>query len=97
MRVCRSRKKPNFCVVLHFVIIQRTISTSCDYKICTPFLSRCFLAGEFELFTRPAKSDFLQIHQGLDDLIFVCSSGQPWKIIVYLSKFVNLDFLFLTV
>ncbi|MBW2563872.1 MAG: hypothetical protein JRE29_07540 [Deltaproteobacteria bacterium] len=29
-------KKSNFCVVLHFVIIQRTISTPHDYKICTP-------------------------------------------------------------
>jgi len=34
--------------VLHFVIIQRTIRTPYDYKICTPFLSRCFLAGEFD-------------------------------------------------
>jgi hypothetical protein len=33
---CRFRKKSNFCVVLHFAIIQRTISTPHDYKICTP-------------------------------------------------------------
>jgi len=33
----RFRKKSNFCVVLHFVIIQRTKSTPHDYKICTPF------------------------------------------------------------
>ena len=32
----RSRKKSNFCVVLHFAIIQRTISTPHDCKICTP-------------------------------------------------------------
>ena len=30
-----------------------------DYKICDAFLSRLCLAGEFELFTKPSKSDFL--------------------------------------
>jgi len=34
--------------MLHFVIIKRSISTFCDYNICTLFLSRCFLAGEFD-------------------------------------------------
>jgi len=46
--------------VLHFVIIQRTKSTPHDYKICDAFLSRLCLAGEFELFTKPSKSDFLK-------------------------------------
>ncbi len=32
----RFRKKSNFGVVLHSTIIQRTISTPHDYKICTP-------------------------------------------------------------
>ena len=54
-------------VVPHFVIIQRTRSTPYDYKICTLFLSRCFLAGEFELFTKPSKSDYLRVHQMLMD------------------------------
>jgi len=58
----RSRKKSPASVqrdvVQHFVIIQRTVSTPHDYKICTPFLSRYFLAGEFELFTKPSKPDF---------------------------------------
>jgi sugar phosphate isomerase/epimerase len=40
--------------VLHFVIIQRTISTPHDYKIARL---------EFELFTRPSKFDFFRVHQ----------------------------------
>jgi len=35
-KVISIRKKSNFCVVLHFAIIQRTKSTPHDYKICTP-------------------------------------------------------------
>jgi hypothetical protein len=49
--------------VLHFVIIQRTKSTPHDYKICDAFLSREIYSGEFELFTKPSKSDFLRVHQ----------------------------------
>jgi len=36
--IWRFRKKPNFCVVLHFTIIQRTKSTPHDCKICTPWI-----------------------------------------------------------
>ncbi|MBC2743786.1 MAG: RNA pseudouridine synthase [Desulfosarcina sp.] len=36
LKVDHPTKKSNFCVVLHFVIIQRTISTPHDYKICMP-------------------------------------------------------------
>jgi len=32
----RSRKKSNSCVALHSAIIQRTMVTPHDYKICTP-------------------------------------------------------------
>ena len=46
--------------MLHFATIQRTITTPHDYKIFDAFLSREIYSGEFELFTRPSKSDFLR-------------------------------------
>jgi len=46
--------------VLHFTIIQCTICTPHDYKICDAFLSREIYSGEFELFTKPSKSDFYE-------------------------------------
>ena len=35
------------------------------------FLSRCFLAGEFKLFTKPSKSDFLRVHQIQNTIFFI--------------------------
>jgi hypothetical protein len=71
MIIRRFRKKPSFCVVLHFAIIKRTISTPHDCEICTPFLSRLGLAGEFELFTKPSKSDFLRVYRFFDATLFL--------------------------
>jgi hypothetical protein len=48
--------------VLHFAIIQRTISAPYDCKICDTFLSREIYSGEFELFTKPSKKEFLRVY-----------------------------------
>jgi len=87
-RFRRSRKKSNLCVVLHFAIIRRTISTPNDDKICDAFLSRLCLAGEFELFSRPSKSDFLRVHQ----IWIIPKTTKPWlftKLTVYMMLLIS--------
>jgi len=51
----RSRKKSNFCVMLHFAIIQRTKSTPHDYKICTPWIWTFYETVYIGLFTSSSK------------------------------------------
>jgi len=59
-QVRRFRKKSNFCVVLHFAIIQRTISTPHDYKICTPFYPERFIRGNLNFLRNRSNQTFYE-------------------------------------